>query len=239
MKSARPAVGIVGTGNFGQYLAKWLAPHAEVRMAGRSSSAEDYQAALAAQAIILAVPFEAYPAVLDRIKGRLLPQTVVVDVCSTKDLPVRALREALPGQPILALHPLFGPETAAASLTGHMVVLCPQAGMSQLERQAARLMEEAGLEVVEMTAARHDRLMADLQALTFFVARVLANYGVAEQPVMTPSYRQLLKLADLERHHTPELFRTIQQANPHAAVARQRFIDLANQLNGELADGQA
>lgn len=232
----KPTVGIIGTGSFGQYLAKWLQPHATVSLVGRSSSDTEYAAALKSDSVILAVPLKAYPEVLEKLTGRLDKETMLVDVCSTKEQPLKLINQALPGQPVLALHPLFGPETAPDSLEGQTVVVCPQPGMEEAEGQVKRFMELAGLKVTEMPAAEHDKLMAELQALTFFVARTLVEYGVEAHEIMTPSYRRLLNLADLERHHSRELFETI-QANPYAAAIRKRFIEQAAKLNDELNHG--
>lgn len=232
----KPTVGIIGTGSFGQYLAKWLRPHAKVLLVGRGSTDTEYAAALASDAVILAVPLAAYPQVLEKLTGRLEKDTMLIDVCSTKERPLQLIGQALPGQPAIALHPLFGPETAPDSLAGQTVVLCPQPGMAEAETEVKRFLELGGLKVVEMPAAQHDQLMAELQALTFFVARTLVEYGVESHEIMTPSYRRLLNLADLERHHSLDLFKTI-QANPYAAAVRQKFIEQASKLNDELNRG--
>jgi prephenate dehydrogenase len=85
-----------------------------------------------------------------------------------------------------------------------------------------------------MSAEQHDKAMADVQALTFFVARGLAAAGVSETPFMTPSFKRLLDLVQLDRAHSPDLFNTIELGNPFAAAVRERFVNSVTTLQKEL-----
>lgn len=231
----KPTLGIIGTGSFGKFLAEKLAPHFAVRLVGRSSIAADFKNAVKSDYVVLAIPFAAYAEMLPRLRRLMPPTSVLIDVCSVKTLPVAAIREALPGQPLLATHPLFGPESAAKTIKGQTIIVCPQPGGDKLEQAASDMFRKLGLHVVGVSEAHHDQMMADLQGLTFFVARILALYGIGPRAVMTPSYQRLLELADLEKHHSVDLFATIQLANPYAAEARQKFLESTEQLAASLA----
>jgi prephenate dehydrogenase len=193
----KPTVGIIGNGSFGRFAGGKLKPYCAVTIVGRQSTKKAFARAAQSDYVILAVPFGAYTEVLSKLRPLLPTTSVLVDVCSVKTLPLAAIKQAFPTQPLLATHPLFGPQSAAKSLDGHTIIICPQPGNAKLERQAKARLETAGLKVVSISAAKHDRLMADLHALTFFVARVLALYGVGMRDIMTPSYRQLVELANL------------------------------------------
>ena len=51
-----------------------------------------------------------------------------------------------------------------------------------------------------------------------------------------PSYEKLVMIADIEQHHTQEMFDTSQLANPYAADVRREFLerDPVNRLQTEL-----
>lgn len=235
MAKALPTLGILGTGSFGRFTADKLSDHFKVHIAGRSSSKAEFEAAVKCDFLVLAVPFNAYDETLTKIKPLLDPTTIIVDVCSVKKLPVETIKHTLPKQPLLATHPLFGPESAAKSLKGQTIVVCPQRGAEQIEAKAAKLFKKLGLKVVSMSESKHDELMADLQGLTFFLARALDLYGVKKQSIMTPSYQRLLELAQLEQNHSAELFATIQLANPYVAQKTERFLAVAKKLADALS----
>ena len=46
----------------------------------------------------------------------------------------------------------------------------------------------------------------------------------------------LLKLAELEQHHSLELFKTIQQGNPHTQAVRDNFIRVITDINRDLTE---
>lgn len=233
--AAHPAsLAVVGAGEFGNFMAEKLADYFELRLVRRASPDEDWRWAAQADYLILAVPFQSYDEVLDRL-GPLGAKTVIFDVCSVKVLPIAALRERFPEQPLLATHPLFGPQSAGATFAGHNIVICPLPGGEAIEDRAKSFFEGLGLKVTLQLPEEHDRMMAELHGLTFFVARSLNLYGVQQQNLMTPSYQSLLKLAQLEEHHSAELFATIQLANPYAEEVRQRFCTIADELNHHLS----
>jgi prephenate dehydrogenase len=76
--------------------------------------------------------------------------------------------------------------------------------------------------------------MAVVQGLTFFIARTLDDMKLREQQLSTPSFERLLHLAELEQHHSAELFRTIQQGNSYTQNVRRAFMDAAHIIDKEL-----
>lgn len=227
-------IGIIGTGSFGAFLKHKLDEYFDVMLVGRKSSEADWTKAARADYIVLAVSFDGYAAVLERLQKLTPTSSIIVDVCSVKMLPIALIKKYLPKHTLLATHPLFGPQSAAETLQDHVLVICPQPGASELEKQAASFFGSLALEVKTMSAEEHDKLMADVHGLTFFVARALVLYGVELEPIMTPSYQKLLDLANLERNHSPELFATIQTANPYAAATREKFVAIADKLSDSL-----
>lgn len=232
------SVGIIGFGSFGKFLAEKLSPHVQVRVYSYSGKTSEWTAELgdvcAADYVLLAIPLDAYEQTLDEIKNKLRPDTVLVDVCSVKEQPVRLIKQILPNQPLVATHPLFGPESAADSLSGHTLVLCPDDSDTVALKVTERFANEQDLKVVHMTAAEHDKEMAVVQGLTFFIAHALKDLKLHEQKLSTPSFERLRRLAKLEAHHSEELFQTIQAGNIYTAEVRNRFMELCKDLNATI-----
>lgn len=235
MISPMKSVGIIGFGSFGAFLADRLSQFYEVKVYSASGRQNQWASSLKAVAecdvIIPAVPLEAYPTTLAEIKPLLKPETVIVDVCSVKEEPMRYIAELLPGQPTVATHPLFGPESAKDSLKGHVLVLCPDQSNPAALAQVQQFAETLKLEVVTMTCKEHDQEMATVHGLTFFIAHALKDMGLHSQKLATPSFKKLLALAELEQHHSQDLFLTIQNGNPYTKEVREDFLKQANQLN--------
>ncbi len=228
-------VGIIGFGSFGKFLAEKLSKHCKVRVYSASGKTNKWASSLkeVAQAdyLLLAIPLNAYTKTLQQIRPLVSAKTVVVDICSVKVQPLKILGEELPGQTLVATHPLFGPESAGKSLVGHTLVICPESSNDAAANVVEKLALKLKLNVVKMSANEHDREMANVHGLTFFIAQTLAEMGLSSQKLVTPSFKKLLALAELESHHTQDLFDTIQSGNTYTKPARRKFIKLATELD--------
>lgn len=231
-------IGIIGFGSFGKFLAEKLSSYGRVKVYDRRERDTTWRASFEEVAqcdyVIPSVPLEAYEAVLLQLADHMPMSSVLVDVCSVKELAVKLIRTHLPDHQLIATHPLFGPESASTSVRGHTLVMCPEVSDIAPYNDLKKCAEDQGLNVVEMSVEEHDREMAVVQGLTFFIARALDNIKVHDQRLSTPSFQRLLNLAELELHHSPELFRTIQQGNERTKAVRQRFIDAATTIDNEL-----
>ena len=231
-------VGIIGFGSFGKFLAEKLSSYARVKVYSQSGRTSSWMVTLEevvdVDYLVLAVPLDAYAEMLEAIKPIVKPHTVIVDVCSVKVKPVETIRSIMPDQPLVATHPMFGPESASVSFAGHTFVMCPEVSTTEPYENIKHFANSLGLGVVEMSADEHDREIAVVQGLTFFIARALNDMGIHDQKLFTPSFERLLKLADLEKHHSLELFKTIQQGNPHTRAMRDNFIRVVDDVNNDL-----
>jgi len=234
------SVGIVGFGSFGKFVAENLSKYCKVLVYSQSGKAPKKWAATVAEVakcdyVILSIPLSAYRSILKLLKPHLNKNTVIVDVCSVKQKPLQIIKTVLPNQPLVATHPLFGPESAQESLSGHILVLCPDdsdtTALQAVKDFATNLLQ---LRVVEKSAEQHDKEMARVHGLTFFISRILKDFDLQSNDLDTPSYKRLLGLAELEKHHSDELFDTIQSGNKHTQHLRQKFIDAAVELDAKI-----
>lgn len=228
-------LGIIGTGSFGNFAKEKLSDYFEIVTFDVDDPVEKLAKVAQAEYIMLAIPLSAYEAVLESLKPLISKDAVIIDICSVKIIPIQRIKKFLPQHQLLATHPLFGPQSATDSLAGHKIILCDTdqttIGLVQL---AKSFFESIGLTVVQQTASQHDELMADIHALTFFIAKGLVAYGVEKKDLITPSYQKLLDLADHETHHSQDLFATIQKGNPYARNARHKIRSILDEIDDSL-----
>lgn len=229
-------VGIIGFGSFGRFAGKVLAPYADVVVWSEPAVEQgvSFEEVAASDVVILAVPLPAYEPVLLRLKPLLHSETVVVDICSVK-LESREvmLRVLGPTQGMLITHPLFGPESAGQGTAGHELIVCDAVG-ERAEKCLAFCEQQLGLKITRIQPEQHDRVMAYVHVLTFFVARALGRMDMPDIPFKTPSFNELMDLIHLDAKHSDELFATIQRGNPFADEVRQDFLRSVSELESQI-----
>jgi prephenate dehydrogenase len=240
------SLGLIGFGQFGQLAASLLKPHFDVLVTDTAPGAEavardlgvafgTLAQAASRQVVVVAVPVVAMKAVFTAIAPHLQPGALVADVGSVKMLPSQWMTEILPANvDLIATHPLFGPQSAKAGLSGLRFVICPIRG-DRHERVAA-FGRSLGLTVTVTTAEEHDREMAYVQALTHLIGRSLVNLGIPDEDLKTQSYQHLLELCSLIGADTFELFTAIQTQNPFAAEVVEAFVAQAKSLLDQVAE---
>lgn len=236
-------VGIVGLGNFGRFATSTLAKDGSLDVVAYDTSdvpapegvAKTELADVAASdAVILCVPLAAYDEVLAQLRPQIKSETLVVDICSVKVEAEKRLRVGLPGhRNLLITHPMFGPQSAKDGIAGLTLVVTGAEGEGA--EAAIRYCQDAlKLKIMRMTSEEHDREMASVHALTFFIARALTDMHVQASPFQPPSYQWLLDLSYLDKHHTEELFLTMEVGNPYARVTREKFLKTLQEINDRL-----
>jgi len=232
-------ISIFGFGDFGQLITKYLIKHAEVSVYDRNHAKTKLIASLGAKpvsleeaakadVVILAVTLDSLESTLQAITPHVRPGTMVADVTSVKVKPAEMMQRILPENvQILATHPLFGPVSAKDGLSGHKIVIDPVRVTDQ--KAVEEFLTDLGLTIVAMSCDEHDREMAWVHALTFFVGRGLLELNPPISPLSTHYYNELLDVVNVERTHSMELFYTIQRGNPYAEDMRKKLIaSLAN-----------
>jgi prephenate dehydrogenase len=228
-------VGMIGFGRIGRLLVRHFARDArifvhDVKLDARAARALGAEPATLAEAcaqdvVVLCVPIAAFEALTRRIRGLLRPDALVVDVCSVKEHPVRAMKRHLPKSVgLLATHPNFGPDSAADSLVGRKIVLCRVRMTDADYRRAKRALARKGLDVVEMTPREHDRRMASSLALTHFIGRSLVAFGAKPTGVDTEGYKRLLRILETTQNDSWQLFEDMNRFNAFAAPMRRRLL---------------
>ncbi len=239
-------IGIIGFGQFGQFMAQHLAPFFDVTVCDttdRQIEAEkigvnwrEFPTVAGKPIVIFAVPLKSFETVLKRTVPFLRSDAMCFDVCSVKMKPLELMREILPESvEIIGTHPLFGPQSGREGIAGMRVALC-LIRTDKGEQIKQFLVKKLKLQVFEKSPEAHDREMAHVQALTHFVARALDELHVVDSELATVSYEELIKAARLVSEDSWELFQTIQQANPFADIKRKAFIEKLIELENRLGE---
>lgn len=240
-------LGWIGFGQFGRFAATALRSKFEILAADRRPIGElaretgVREASLAEVAgqpvVVLAVPVQALPDLLDAIAPQLQPGALVIDVCSVKVAPLRWMQERLPPEvEYLGTHPMFGPQSAADGLDGHTVVVCP--GRTERMGTVCSTLESFGLDVVVADADTHDRQAAYTQALAQYVGRAIRDLEGADHPIGTPAAERLREVARIVGDDSEELFHAIQELNPYARQMRRELRERLETLDRGLTRGQ-
>jgi prephenate dehydrogenase len=239
-------IGVIGLGRFGRLMIRYLAQDFTVTVYDRRGRKGEIEAlggmmgslpeTCRCDVVIPAVPISAMQEMLRRMADRLRPEALVVDVCSVKVYPVRWMRRLLPDSvAILATHPMFGPDSAAASLKGRKIVLCPERIERASYEKMAVYLKSKGLVVIESTPDAHDRQIAVSLALTHFIGRSLYEFGAVAQEVDTEGYQRLLHTLEVVTHDTWQLFADMYHYNPYAGREMRDFLSAADRIAERLA----
>jgi len=226
-------VGLIGYGRFGKLAARYIAGYANVvvfdparkvaRSRGKNIRVASIAEAAGQDVVILAVPVSSLRNVLRSIRLLVRPGSLILDVCAVKVKPIAWMKRLLPRHVhILGTHPLFGPDSAALSLKGHTIVLCPVRCPVRQLRQTSRILRKAGLKVVRMTPAQHDRLVAVPLFIAQYLGRVAAKVAPSLQ-IAAPSSKKLNEVARMAENDSSQMFRDLYRYNPYTHRALKQI----------------
>lgn len=238
-------IGILGFGRFGKLTAQYLAQDFNVRVYNRSDNAEailkigampaTLEETCAQKVVILAVPISVLSQTLKTVAPLLLPESIVVDVCSVKEYPVNLMQTILPPNvSILATHPMFGPDSASHSLEGHKIVMFSQRLADKRFEVIKDYLLSKKLVVIEATPEEHDRQIAISLALTHFIGRSLSEFGAEPLNIDTEGYQRLLHVLGVVENDTWQLFEDMNNYNPYAQETRQTFLEAVKKIDSGL-----
>ena len=239
------SIGLIGFGRFGRLAVRYLAKDFPVVVSTRSDQREaiascgaravSFEAACGQPIVILCTPISAMRDTLTLMVPHLRPDAIVMDVCSVKVYPVQWMRELLPDSvSILPTHPMFGPDSAADSLEGRKIVLCPERIADENYERIATWLASQGLVIIRSTAAEHDEKIAVSLSLTHFIGRSLSAFGARDLDIDTEGYKRLMHILGVVSHDTWQLFEDMHAYNPYAKQTRQAFIDAMTGIHERL-----
>lgn len=178
-------IGVVGFGNFGQFLGKKFAMQGHRVIGTSRGDYEDQATAIGCEyirgdaealmdckpdVVVLCTSIMSLQSVLERFPTRRLANTLVVDVLSVKKYPHDLLLKILPASAdILCTHPMFGPESGRISWEGlpfvyDVVRVTPERKL--VCDLFLGIWKKAQCKMIDMPCELHDNYAASSQFLT-------------------------------------------------------------------------
>lgn len=198
------------------------------------------EAAACADVVVISVPINVTEQVIAELGPRVRNDALLMDVTSLKAAPVAAMLKYSTAS-VVGTHPLFGP--SVHSLQGQRVVVTPGRGEAWLE-WVRQMLRARGLAIVETTPIAHDETMSIVQVFVHFatevMGRTLAALGVPLAHTLaytSPIYLMQLLLTGRHFAQSPDLYASIQMANPGTTTVANAFAQAAEELRDIAARG--
>ncbi|MEQ8221372.1 MAG: prephenate dehydrogenase [Candidatus Eremiobacterota bacterium] len=232
----KKTAGIIGFGRFGQLAGKYLRDGLNVYVYDRVDRSNEIEKlglckssleeACKKDIIILSMPISSLEGVLLDIRDYVREDSIIMDVCSVKEIPCNLMKKYLPSSVhILGTHPLFGPDSARTTLKNRKIVLCPVRITEEKLDCVKSFLEGKELKIIEMTPEDHDEQISYSLVLTHFIGRAMIDMKLGEQEIETLGYQRLLKILSTVRNDTWELFQDMNKYNNYASQVRDKFIN--------------
>ncbi len=234
-KGLRPGANILIIGGAGQMGRFFSSLFKKSGYHVRILTASDWdRAAVLCQDIDLAlicVPIDKTEDVIDKISPFLSSETLLADLTSIKEKPLKKMMTSHPG-PVMGLHPIFGP--TSTSLDKQIIVVTP----GRYPDQCRWLIEQFtlwGAVMLESGAKEHDNIMAIVQALrhfaTFCFGRFLYEKHVRLEKTLefsSPIYRLELGMVGRLFAQDSSLYSEIIFATKERRLLLKEFITSLN-----------
>lgn len=243
-EQASLTIGIVGFGNFGQFLARRFVEAGHSVIATSRGDYVDDARKIGAKffpdiddfceqhpdVVVLSTSILSLDSIIRKLPvQRLKRSTLFVDVLSVKVFPKNLLLEVLPDEvDILCTHPMFGPDSGKGSWEGLNFMYDPvRIGGSKERRNRMdtfiNFFRLEGCRMVEMTCEEHDRAAASTQFITHSVGRTLGAMNLKRTEIDTKGYESLMSLVENTTNDSFELYYGLFLYNPNATEELERL----------------
>lgn len=229
----KPIIGIIGgRGAMGKYFASFFERNGyKVIISDRRTTLSNKQLAKKADVVIISVPIDKTEEVISEVVPHMKKSGLLMDFTSFKTFPMKAMNKAKASY--LGCHPLFGP---TAPIEGQLVILCSGRGKKWFNWWKDLLIKNKVI-VKELTAKKHDELMAYVQALTHFsdiaLVDTLRKSGIPIREFLgyeSPVYRLEMDMMGRILAQDPNLYANIQIKNPLSSKVVNNFIKSCQDL---------
>lgn len=234
----KPTIGIIGNGRFGKLWTKIMEPLVNIKVFDRSNktSKNTLVDTINSDLLFLLVPISEIESICKKIAPNLNPKTIVIDACSVKTYPVKIMKKCLPPkQPIIATHPLFGPDSVEKTgLAGQKIAVSAIRASAEQIELLENIFKKLKLIILKTNPRVHDKQMARSQALVHLLGRALKKLHLKSQEISTPDYRALLQIDKMVNNDTWQLFFDMQKRNPYAKNIRKSLMTALQKLENNI-----
>ncbi len=233
---------IGGSGKMGRWFADFLQKDGkDVVISGRNEQkllrarqelgvevASVVEAVKSADVILLSVSIDSFEEVVAQISPFIQSSQTVIDITSTKVLPVETMHRYIKSGSVLGVHPMFGP--GARGITNQNFVLTPTNEKEQALAQKVReYLEARKARVTLMTPQEHDEVMTIVLGLSHYIAIVSADTLLSSdrlkqmEAVGGITYKVLLTLVESVISEDPGLYASLQMNLPNITNVEKLF----------------
>jgi len=233
---------IGGSGRMGRWFANFLLKDGkEVVITGRNERklleakqelgvevATNTEAVQSVDVILISVPIDNFEPVVQEIRPYIRPEQVVIEITSTKVLPVEIMHRDVKAGLSLGVHPMFGP--GARSVANQNFILTPtNEAEATLAQKVKDYLEAREARVTLMAPQEHDEMMAVILGLSHFIAIVsadtLLSLGNLKQmeTIGGTTYKLLLTLVGSVLSEDPDFYASLQMNLPNLVKIEELF----------------
>ncbi|MBI4272742.1 prephenate dehydrogenase/arogenate dehydrogenase family protein [Candidatus Uhrbacteria bacterium] len=237
-------IGVIGYGRFGKLWTSCLTSFGTILVHDkRGVSARiprgvrfaNLEEVVKTDMLFLLVPISQIESCCRDIAPLLQKHTLVIDGCSVKLHPARLMKKLLPkNQPLIATHPLFGPDSGKNGVAGKKIVLHRLRATPHQMKVFESMLKTLGLVLIHATPLQHDKAMARSQALVHLIGRSLEPLRLRQQRISTPDYESLLSMQTMVRHDSWQLFSDMQHYNPYTRAIRKKLFTTLTSIEKSL-----
>ncbi len=199
------------------------------------------KAASLADIVILSVPIDVTPRIIEEIAPKMKDGSLLMDVTSVKIEPSRLMEKyAAPGVEVLPCHPMFGPRIR--SLDGQVVVLTP-VKTGRWYDKVLNFLELENTRVIVTTPEIHDKMMSIVQGLTHFayisIAATIKKLDIdvkESRKFASPIYNLMLDTIARITAQNPYLVYSIQTKNSFIKEAHETFLETFVELKDMISE---
>ncbi len=185
--------------------------------------------------LIVSVPINHTPSVIREVAPFMKKGSVMIDVTSIKEEPLKAMEEYLPPNvEYIPTHPIFGPRTT--ELDNQIIALTPTKKGIWYPKVYSYLAGK-NMRIIETTAEHHDYMMSIVQVLTHFsfisTASAMAKLKVdinETEDYESPIYNLMIDMIARIVSQNPYLTYYIQSMNNNGPKIRKTFSDAVDEL---------
>ena len=191
--------------------------------------------ASASDMLIISVPINNTPSVIREVAPFMKKGSVMIDVTSIKEEPLKAMEEYLPPNvESIPTHPIFGPRTM--EVDNQIIALTPTK-KGEWYPKVYNYLASRNMRIIETTAEHHDYMMSIVQVLTHFsfisTASAMAKLEVdidETEDYESPIYNLMIDMIARIVSQNPYLTYYIQSMNNNGPKIRKAFSDAAEEL---------
>ncbi len=236
------SVWIIWYGHFGSFIHQIVTtyfPGVAVKVASRTyEKALSWEEVAWCDLVFPCVPLARFEDCIDRLVPLLWKDTILVDVCTVKSMPISCLQKYI-GVRYLCTHPMFGPQSykkQGNSLADLRIVLCDSTLPIDLYDAWVTVLNNLWLKVLEMTADEHDQKLASTLFLTHYIAQIVYAGEFDRTDIDTVTFWYLMDAVE-SVSEDKDLFLDVWRYNPYCKEIVKKFNAVQSNIELELRDG--